>query len=51
MATDVALVVENGLNGVIVSNRRQWESWGYLLARWWLLAVVVGVDGVRDVAG
>ena len=30
MATDVALVVENGLNGVIVSNRGWWERWGNL---------------------
>ena len=50
MATDVALVVENGLNRVIISNRGQWKSRGYFLARW-LLAVVAGVDGVQDVAG
>ena len=30
MAADVALVVENGLNGVIVSNRGWWERWGNL---------------------
>jgi len=30
MAADVALVVENELNGVLISNRRSWERWGDL---------------------
>jgi hypothetical protein len=31
MAADVALVIENDLNWVFVSNRGWWERWGNLL--------------------
>ena len=45
MATDVALVVENGLNGVIVSNCGWWGRWGNLPG------LVDDGGSVRDAAG
>ena len=59
MAADVALVVENGLNGVIVSNCGWWGRWGNLPGlvddggggwQWWRgWAVVQDAAGTRRV--
>jgi len=60
MAADVALVVENGLNGVIVSNRGWWERWGNLPGlvddsgggwQWWRGWAVCRMQRERDGCG
>jgi hypothetical protein len=58
VAADVALAVENGLNGGIISDRGWWERWGDLPGCR-LTTVVVGGGGgegrhagcSRDAAG
>jgi hypothetical protein len=51
------LVVENGLNGVLVSNRGWWERWGNLPGlvddggsgwQWWRGWAVCGMQWERD---
>ena len=60
MAADVALVVKNGLNGVIVSNCGWWGRWGNLPGlvddggsgwQWWRGWAVCRMQRERDGCG